>query len=443
MSEATKNLSLSFLGAGSMNGAILRGIIASGHDPQLITATVRSDNRVAELRELGINVLVSEEDPEANRRAAASADIIFLGVKPVGITELCEEISGSLDAQKVVVSVAAAITLSSMQSHLPAGQPVIRSMPNTPLMVGAGVVGISPAASVSDEQTKLVTDLLSGSGDVHVIDEEQQNALSAISGSGPAYAFYLAEAMANAGVAMGLDEKLSIALARATVAGAGKMLSNPDADPATLRKAVTSPKGTTEQAIATFDEQGIPKIIAAGTNAAAAVAGLLCDVLGLARPALPGVAANQLGAGHRRIPDPRALRACCETLEQVHVPRDDQDISASHHGIRHGVGEILARGLHTNDRHPVLGADLGLGQGEALGLLRRVHLHDGEAVIEFDEVEHAATDQVRGTHTGIGFRVDDVVGTNAGKNLAMGGRNGLDPQMLDAQIHQVHGDQHG
>ncbi|MFJ2143800.1 pyrroline-5-carboxylate reductase [Glutamicibacter sp. NPDC087831] len=280
MSEATKNLSLSFLGAGSMNGAILRGIIASGHDPQLITATVRSDNRVAELRELGINVLVSEEDPEANRRAAASADIIFLGVKPVGITELCEEISGSLDAQKVVVSVAAAITLSSMQSHLPAGQPVIRSMPNTPLMVGAGVVGISPAASVSDEQAKLVTDLLSGSGDVHVIDEEQQNALSAISGSGPAYAFYLAEAMANAGVAMGLDEKLSIALARATVAGAGKMLSNPDADPATLRKAVTSPKGTTEQAIATFDEQGIPKIIAAGTQAAATRAAQLSEELG-------------------------------------------------------------------------------------------------------------------------------------------------------------------
>ncbi|PJJ44595.1 pyrroline-5-carboxylate reductase [Glutamicibacter mysorens] len=280
MSEETKNLSLSFLGAGSMNGAILRGIIGSGHDPKLITATVRSGKRAAELRELGINVLVSEDDPESNRKAAASADIIFLGVKPVGITDLCEEISGSLDAQKVVVSVAAAITLSSMQAHLPQGQPVIRSMPNTPLMVGAGVVGISPAESVSEEQTQLVTDLLSGSGDVHVIGEDQQNALSAISGSGPAYAFYLAEAMANAGVAMGLDEKLSIALSRATVAGAGKMLSDPDADPAALRKAVTSPKGTTEQAIATFDEHGIPKIIAAGTQAAAARAAQLSDELG-------------------------------------------------------------------------------------------------------------------------------------------------------------------
>lgn len=125
MSEATKNLSLSFLGAGSMNGAILRGIIASGHDPQLITATVRSDNRASELRELGINVLVNEQDPEANKKAAASADIIFLGVKPVGITQMCEEISPSLDASKVVVSVAAAITLSSMQAHLPDRKSVV------------------------------------------------------------------------------------------------------------------------------------------------------------------------------------------------------------------------------------------------------------------------------------------------------------------------------
>ncbi|MGP9529016.1 pyrroline-5-carboxylate reductase [Arthrobacter sp. S41] len=280
MSEATKNLKLSFLGTGSMNGAILRGIVASGHDPKLITATIRSDKRAAELRELGINVLVSEEDSSANAKAAADSDIIFLGVKPVGITDLCEEISESLTAEKVVVSVAAAITLASMQAHLPADQPVIRSMPNTPLMVGAGVVGLSPAQSVSETQTKLVSDLLSGSGDVHVIDESQQNALSAISGSGPAYAFYLAEAMANAGVAMGLDEKLSIDLARATVAGAGKMLSDPNANPGELRKAVTSPKGTTEQAILTFDEQGIPKIIAAGTQAAAARAAKLSEELG-------------------------------------------------------------------------------------------------------------------------------------------------------------------
>ena len=280
MSDATNHLKLSFLGTGSMNSAILRGIIASGHDPQLITATVRSDSRAGELRDLGVNVLIGSENPEANSIAAASADIIFLGVKPVGITALCDEISAALNQQTVVVSVAAAITLASMQDHLPAGQPVIRSMPNTPLMVGSGVVGLSPADTVSEAATDSVVQLLSGSGDVHVIDEAAQNALSAISGSGPAYAFYLAEAMADAGVALGLDEELAISLARATVAGAGKMLADPQADPAALRKAVTSPNGTTERAIATYDEQGMRQIIKDGTAAASARAAQLSAELG-------------------------------------------------------------------------------------------------------------------------------------------------------------------
>lgn len=279
MSEATNQLKLAFLGTGSMNGAILRGILGAGHDPKNITATLRSDARAAQLRELGINVLVGNEDPEANTKAAAWADIVFLGVKPVGITALCDEISASLDAQTVVVSVAAAITLATMEEHLASGQPVIRSMPNTPLMVGAGVVGLSAGQAVTEQQISSVVELFSGSGDVHVIDESQQNALSAISGSGPAYGFYLAEAMANAGIAMGLDEKLATDLARATVAGAGKMLSDPAAIPAQMRRNVTSPKGTTEQAILTFDERGIPAIIEAGAKAAAARAAALSDEL--------------------------------------------------------------------------------------------------------------------------------------------------------------------
>lgn len=275
MSEATNNLSLAFLGTGSMNGAILRGIIASGHNPELITATLRSSTRAAELLELGINVLIGDEDEQANTKAIQGADMVFLGVKPVGITALCDEISSALAADTVVVSVAAAITLDTMQAHLPANQPVVRSMPNTPLMVGAGVVGLSPASSVSEEQTKLISELFAGSGVVHVIDESMQNALSAISGSGPAYGFYLAEAMTNAGIAMGLDAELAKDLARATVAGAGKMLSAADADPAALRKAVTSPNGTTERAINTFDEQELPAIITAGAKAAAARAAAL------------------------------------------------------------------------------------------------------------------------------------------------------------------------
>lgn len=280
MSELSSTLRLAFLGTGSMNGAILRGILASGHDPKLVTATIRSDNRKAELEELGINVQVVGQDPTANARVAAAADMVFLGVKPVGITQLCEQIAPQLRSSTVVVSVAAAITLDSMAAKLPAGQPLIRSMPNTPLQVGAGVVGMTASAAVSDQALQQVVDLFAGSGDVHVIPEEQQDALSALSGSGPAYAFYLAEAMANAGIAMGLEAELAVALARATVAGAGKMLSDPEAVPAELRRKVTSPKGTTEQAIAAFDRGQIPQVIAEGMAQAARRAAELSAELG-------------------------------------------------------------------------------------------------------------------------------------------------------------------
>lgn len=280
MSELSSSLRLAFLGTGSMNGAILRGILASGHDPDLITATIRSENRKAELQELGVNVVVTGDDAKANAQVAAAADVVFLGVKPVGITQLCAQIASSLKNSTVVVSVAAAITLESMAAKLPAHQPLIRSMPNTPLQVGAGVVGLTPAEAVSEESLAQVVDLFSGSGDVHVIAEAQQDALAALSGSGPAYVFYLAEAMAKAGVQMGLDESVAIALARATVAGAGKMLADPQVDPAELRRKVTSPNGTTEQAIAAFDRAELPQIVAEGMAQAARRAAELSTELG-------------------------------------------------------------------------------------------------------------------------------------------------------------------
>lgn len=270
-SVASTERKLAFLGTGSMNGAVLRGIIASGHNPQAITATVRSANREETLRaETGVKVLVGENTPEANKLAVKDAEIVFLGVKPVGIQDLCDEIKDSLAPNAVVVSVAAAITIDMMAAHLNPGQPIVRSMPNTPLMVGAGAVGLSAGATVYEAALTEIVGLLSGSGVVHVVPESQQNAVSAISGSGPAYAFYLVEAMANAGVELGLDPALAMDLARATVAGAGKMLADPHADPVAMRRAVTSPNGTTERAIATFDEQELPKIMAKATAAAAA-----------------------------------------------------------------------------------------------------------------------------------------------------------------------------
>lgn len=272
---------ISFLGCGSMNGAILTGLLAAGLPPQQVTATVRGAEKAADLaRRHGVSALSSTEDPAANKIAAAAADVVLLGVKPVGILDLAREISPALKPGTVVISVAAAISINMLEAALPEGQPVIRSMPNTPSSLGRGVLSISAGTNATAELMDQARTILSAAGTVVEIPEEQVDALSAVSGSGPAYAFYLAEAMAAAGVKLGLDEDLAKLLATETVAGAGFMLAEEGADATALRKAVTSPNGTTERAIATFDEQGLPDIVAAGARAAAERAAAITRELG-------------------------------------------------------------------------------------------------------------------------------------------------------------------
>lgn len=254
-----------------MSEAILVGLLSAGTPAGHVTATVRRSERAEELRRRypGLTVLAENDDAGANAAAVQGADVVVLGVKPVGIADMCRSIAPALDPTTVVVSVAAAVTIDTMEAALPKGQPLVRSMPNTPLKVRRGAVGISAGSHVTDSQLNAAREVFAGAGTVVVVPEEQLDAVSAVSGSGPAYAFYLAEAMAAAGVELGLDPELSMTLARETVAGAGIMLSEQDADPAVLRRKVTSPNGTTERAIAAFDEAGLPKIIARGAAAAA------------------------------------------------------------------------------------------------------------------------------------------------------------------------------
>jgi pyrroline-5-carboxylate reductase len=262
---------IAFLGCGSMNEAILSGLLEAGTDPADVVATVRRAERAAELAERhhGITAIAGEEEPENNKQAAKGSGVVILGVKPAGIAELAREVSGSLSPTTIVVSVAAAVSLAQLEAALPAGQPVIRTMPNTPARLGRGVISVSPGTHCSPEQLQQVKAIFKAAGTVVEVPEEQVDAVSAISGSGPAYAFYLAEAMAAAGVELGLDHDLALLLARETVAGAGFMLAEPGADPSALRISVSSPGGTTVRALATFDEQGLPAIIAAGARAAA------------------------------------------------------------------------------------------------------------------------------------------------------------------------------
>lgn len=262
---------IAFLGCGSMGEAILAGMLAGPLDPATVIATVRRAERAVELAQrYGITAVANSEDPEANRAAVVGAEVVVLGVKPAQIAPLCREISDSLDPKTVVVSVAGAVTIKQIEAALTPGQPVVRTMPNTPLMVGRGVVGLSGGSSVDAEQAHLAREVFAESGVVLEVAESQMPAIGAISGSGPAYAFYLAEAMAAAARDFGLDEETAKILAKETIAGAGLMLAEPGADATALRKAVTSPKGTTEQAIATFEELGLPGIVLAGARAAAA-----------------------------------------------------------------------------------------------------------------------------------------------------------------------------
>ncbi|MDO4898212.1 MAG: pyrroline-5-carboxylate reductase [Rothia sp. (in: high G+C Gram-positive bacteria)] len=252
---------VAFIGTGSMNGAIASGLLASGFNPADIRATVGSHASIKKLRErLGqgaeiVTIIAGEDDPQANLKAAEGADIILLGVKPYDILERAREIAPVLSPTAVVISVAAGITLEALQRALPKGQPAIRCMPNTPAQVGRGVLAISVGQSVSEAGKSAACQVLAAAGRVIEVEEEQMGAVTAVSGSGPAYAFLLAETMAAAGTKLGLDQKTATELAAATVAGAGYLLEA-DPHPEELRKAVTSPKGTTDRAITTYIEGG-------------------------------------------------------------------------------------------------------------------------------------------------------------------------------------------
>lgn len=263
-------LVLSFLGTGSMNGSILRGVLAGGTPAERVRATTKSASSAQTLREdTGVTVLSGEENAGANLEAVKDADVVLLGVKPYAILDLAREIAPVLQPGTVVASVAAGITLDALEKALPQGQPVVRTMPNIPSSVGRGVISVTPGTHTTPDQLNVVKEVLSSVATVVEVEEHLVRAVTGVSGSGPAYVFYLAEAMQRAGEELGLPSDVARVLAKETVAGAGVLLSPDDADPAALRKAVTSPGGTTEKALNTFDERSLKDVIAAGAAASA------------------------------------------------------------------------------------------------------------------------------------------------------------------------------
>lgn len=235
---------IAFLGCGSMNEAILAGLLKAGMAPANCVVTVRRAHRAAELaaRYPRVTAIAGEEEPSNNQQAAKGATLVILGVKPTETIDLVREIANSLGSDTIVISVAAAVTLADLQAALPEGQPVVRTLPNTPIKLGHGVISLSQGSGCSPEHLKMIRTIFQGASTVVEVPEEQIDAVSAISGSGPAYVYYLAEAMTAAGVELGLAPELAVLLARETVAGAGLTLAEPGASASALLRDMARPK---------------------------------------------------------------------------------------------------------------------------------------------------------------------------------------------------------
>ncbi|QTX03604.1 pyrroline-5-carboxylate reductase [Agromyces archimandritae] len=270
--DATPSLPrIAFLGAGSMARAVMSGLLQPGVETGGIVATNRSAERAAELAGTpGVTALATADDPEANRTAVAGAGIVVVAVKPHMVDDLLREIADALEPGTVVVSVAAGITVAAFEAALPAGIPVIRSMPNTPAVVGRAVTGISPGTRSSDADLALAVAMFETVGEVLVVPESQLDALSTISGSGPAYVFYLIEQLTATAIDKGFTPEQAATMVQGTFRGASELLAAGDDEPAELRRRVTSPKGTTERAIAVLEEAGLKQTFDSATDAALA-----------------------------------------------------------------------------------------------------------------------------------------------------------------------------
>jgi pyrroline-5-carboxylate reductase len=256
--------SLAFLGAGSMGGAIVRGLVSSQS-----FVTNRTASKAAALAELaGVESIALENDPAGNARAAGGARVVVLGVKPYMIAELLDEIVPHLAEDAIIVSLAAGITLAQIEAKT-GTRAVVRSMPNTPSTVGRGVAGIAGGAHATAEDVALVRRLFETVGAAVEVDgDDGIDAISTISGSGPAYVFLLVEQFIEAARHQGFDAETARLLAEQTFIGATRLLEAEDEEPAELRRRVTSPKGTTEKAVEVLQRADLAATFSAATDAA-------------------------------------------------------------------------------------------------------------------------------------------------------------------------------
>ena len=246
---------IAVIGGGKIGEALIGGLLSGDYDPTDIVVANRRPERSDELKE---RYGVTAVDDDAT--AVENADIASLCVKPydtLGVVESIADVVDHNDTDTILVSMAAGITLSSLEGIASAGTAIVRVMPNTPMLVGKGVNVIARGRFVSDEQLETVSDLLGLLGYTAEVKESQMDAATAVSGSGPAYFFLVLEAMTDAGVNLGLPRELAKELASQTALGASTMATQEGADPVQLRANVSSPGGTTSAATRALDENGL------------------------------------------------------------------------------------------------------------------------------------------------------------------------------------------
>jgi len=256
---------IAFIGGGNMARSLIGGLVAQGRDP----ATIRVAEPVSPLRDAlhaDFGVAVFEQGAQAVDGAATWV----LATKPQVLRPVCESLVAQAQATRpLVVSIAAGITSAQLERWLGGDIAIVRTMPNTPALLGAGVTGLYASRRVDTAGRTFADALLSAAGKtVWIDDEAQMDAVTAVSGSGPAYVFLLAEAMVDAGIKEGLPPEAARTLALQTVFGAARMLIESDVDATELRRRVTSPNGTTQAAIETFEAGGFRALAAHAIHAA-------------------------------------------------------------------------------------------------------------------------------------------------------------------------------
>ena len=252
------NKKISFIGGGNMAQALISGLVSCGVKPSLITVADPNSEAREQLAAKGLNTI----DPTADAKAAViNADIVVLAVKPQVMKAVVSSFADVLDKQ-LVISVAAGLSTALLSNMLGGYSNIVRAMPNTPAMIQMGATGLYGTDNISAEQKQLATAVMEASGLVMWVDnEEHMHAVTAVSGSAPAYMFYFIEAMVDGAVALGLDKEQASALAMQTMLGAAKMALGSEDAPSELRRKVTSPNGTTQAAIESMQANDISRQI--------------------------------------------------------------------------------------------------------------------------------------------------------------------------------------